>query len=84
MREARAGGKNGRPDVKAQWQGTRELMSALSGLNLRTRFSLCFSKMVTRGDKSKNWAHIHVWTRTNYLLKNNDPKQVRVCAVKLK
>lgn len=32
---------------------TRELMSALSGLNLRTRFSLCFSKMVTRGDKSE-------------------------------
>lgn len=53
MREARAGGKNGRPDAKAQWQGTRELMSALSGLNLRTRFSLCFSKMVTRGDKSE-------------------------------
>lgn len=47
------GEKNGRPNAKAQWQGTRELMSALSGMNLRTRFSLSFSKMVTRGDKSE-------------------------------
>lgn len=69
---------------KRKWQGTRELMSALSGLNLRTLFLYAFQKWSLEGINLKNWAHIHVWTRTNYLLKNNDPKQVRVCAVKLK